>query len=295
MILQKLHKKGLIQPPKFLPDNTHYLVMMGSVAYGVSGDTSDMDIYGFCMPPKEDVFPHLRGEILGFGTQKQRFEVWQQHHVEDKETKKEYDFSVYSIVKFFQLVMENNPNMVDALFVPRRCILHTTDIAEMVRSNRKTFLHKGSFHKFRGYAYGQMNKIRQKRSASNPKRAESIAQYGYDTKFAYHVVRLACECEQILVEGDLDLERNREMLKSIRRGEWTLEQIEQWFTDKEKHLEGAYASSSLPHSPDEAAVKELLMNCLEHHYGTLSGAVKRDTSVETVLNDFRAVLEKYGG
>lgn len=160
MILQKLEKAGVIHPPRWLSDNTHYLTMMGSVAYGVSSDASDMDVYGFCMPPKDMVFPHLAGEIIGFGRQVQRFDQWSEHHVKDVGANKEYDFAVYSIVKFFQLVMENNPNMIDSLFTPRRCIIHSTHIAELVRENRKMFLHKGSWHKFKGYAYSNFNKYK---------------------------------------------------------------------------------------------------------------------------------------
>jgi uncharacterized protein len=80
-IIQGLARKNLIHPPKWLPDNVHYLTDMGSVAYGTATGDSDVDIYGFCIPPREDVFPHLRGEILGFGRQVNRFEQWQEHHV----------------------------------------------------------------------------------------------------------------------------------------------------------------------------------------------------------------------
>lgn len=131
----------------------------GSVAYGASNDSSDMDIVGFCMPPKDLVFPHLSGEIAGFGRQIQKFEQYQEHHVEVPNERKEYDLTIYSIVKFFQLTMENNPNMIDNLFLPRRCILHSTNIYEHVRNARKEFLHKGSYHKFRGYSFAQMSKI----------------------------------------------------------------------------------------------------------------------------------------
>ena len=72
--VQKLTERGLCTPPSFLPTNVHYETIMGSVAYGVSSDTSDMDVYGFAIPPKEIVFPHLAGEIMGFGRQKKRFE-----------------------------------------------------------------------------------------------------------------------------------------------------------------------------------------------------------------------------
>jgi hypothetical protein len=42
-------------------------------------------------------------------------------------------------------------------------------------------------------------------------------------KFAYHVIRLLGEAEQILLEGDIDLRRNSAQLKAIRRGDvkWT--------------------------------------------------------------------------
>src|SRR5262249_46903708 len=159
----------------------------------------------------------------------------------------------------------------DSLYTPDFCVLHTTEVGRLVRENRDIFLHKGAWHKFKGYAYSQMNKVRHK----NPegKRRELVEKYGMDLKFAYHVVRLVDECRQILTEGTIDLQRNREQLKAIRRGEWTLEQLEQWFSDMERQLEDLYAKSSLPHSPDEARIKQLLLDCLEHHYGSLANAV----------------------
>jgi uncharacterized protein len=291
MLLQRLSKDGLVHPPKFLADNTHYLTVMGSVAYGVSNDMSDMDVYGFCMPPKELVFPHLGGEIPGFGRQTQRFEVWQEHHIKSDE--KEYDFAVYSIVKYFQLCMENNPNMVDSLFTARRLVLHMTDVGQMVRENRRMFLHAGSFHKFKGYAYAQLAKVKNKKASDNVKRQASIDAFGYDVKSAYHVVRLALECEQILTEGDLDLERNAQQLRAIRNGEWTIERLDQFFADKERHLENLAAETKLPKYPDEAAIKNLLLKCLEQHYGNLSTAVVRQTDVDHLVREMQEVIARY--
>ena len=150
---------------------------MGSNAYGVVSDNSDLDVYGWAIPPKDMVFPHLRGEILGFGEQVQRFEQWSEHHVRrhDDPTSPVYDFVVYGIVTYFQLCMKCNPNMIDSLFTPRRCVLHSTSIGEMVREQRRLFLTKAAWHSFKGYAYSQMNKIGRKVNHENPKRAESIA------------------------------------------------------------------------------------------------------------------------
>lgn len=57
--------------PNFLKSNVHYETMMGSHAYGCEREDSDIDVYGFCVPPKNVIFPHLDGEIIGFGRQKQ--------------------------------------------------------------------------------------------------------------------------------------------------------------------------------------------------------------------------------
>lgn len=289
--VQLAKKKNLIYPPKWLPANIHYEVITGSVSYAVSSDTSDMDIVGFAIPPKDDLFPHLRGEIPGFGSQHQRFGVWQEHHVMDGD--QEYDFTIYSIVKFFQLAMENNPNMLDILFVPQRCVLYCSKVAQIVRDNRKLFLHKGSYHKMRGYSYAQLHKIGTKANSSNPKRQADIEEFGYSTKFAYHVVRLLLESEQILMEHDLNIEGNAEILKSIRRGEWSEKKLRTWFDEKEKHLEELYIKSTLRHKPEEEKIKELLMQCLEQHYGSLDTAVKREVPVERLIMDLKEVLEKY--
>lgn len=291
MILKRLQDKNLISPPSFLVSSTQYLVLMGSEAYGVAIDKSDRDVYGFCIPNKDIIFPHLAGEILGFGKQINRFEQFQQHHVEDKETKNMYDLSIYNIVRYFQLVSENNPNMIDSLFVPQRCVLHITRVGHMVRDSRKMFLHKGCYHKFRGYSFSQLHKADVKVPIG--KRKEGVEEFGVDLKFLYHVVRLLNECEQILESGDIELERDREMLKEIRRGGWTLDQVKDYFTSKERYLGELYEKSTLPYGPDEDKIKTLLLNCLEEYFGSLGNAIVRPNSFSDLKRDLRLLLEKY--
>lgn len=297
MLIQELQAKGKIHPPKWLATNTQYLTIMGSVAYGVSSDTSDMDLYGFAVPPKTDVFPHLAGEIQGFGRQVQRFEQWQEHHIKDEDAAggkgKEYDFQIFNIVKMFQLCMDNNPNMIDAIFTPQNCILHITKVGQLVRDNRRLFLHKGAWHKFKGYAYSQLHKIHSKNP--NGKRIELVQRYGYDTKFSYHVVRLLSEIEQIMVEGDLDLQRNNDQLKAIRKGEWTEDYLRKWAADKEAALEDVYLKSELPYGPDEEKIKALLLECLEMHYGSLNGIIVQESQAYTALRNIRAELDRVSG
>lgn len=83
-VISQLTKRQLIRPPSWLPDNVLFEGIQGSTAYGAAVDDSDFDMVGFCVPPKDLVFPHLAGQIDGFGRQKQKFICYQKHHVFDK-------------------------------------------------------------------------------------------------------------------------------------------------------------------------------------------------------------------
>lgn len=332
ILLNKLIDKQLISPPPFLKDNVHYEVLMGSVAYGVSDDTSDIDVYGFAIPPKHLLFPYHYGNVYSFGKKPDKFEQYQQHHIKDKEERKEYDITIYNIVKYFSLTMDGNPNMIDSLFVPQRCVLSCSRIGQMVRDKRDVFLSKKLFHKFAGYAYSQLNKAKNKqlvkwvglckkegvdpkkgpeqfvssmhkayaeilyrdikRCGSVSKRLESIEKHNVDVKFLYHTVRLLLETEQLLEEHDLDLEKNREILKSIRRGEWPLEKVQEFFDDHEKYLRELYEKSTLPYSPNEEAVKALLIHCLEEHYGSLDKFVNMEQVVVSDIQEASNILNR---
>ena len=299
MLLQELEKKNLIHPPPWLSMNTQYLCIMGSTAYGVSSDTSDYDVYGWTIPEKHTLFPHLAGEILDFGTQNKRFKQYQQHHIIDDSAMggkgREYDFTIFSIVRYFHLCMECNPNIIDSMFVPQNCILHSTNIANMVRDKRHIFLSKAVWPRFKGYAYSQLHKASGKNPQNGSKRDALRKEHGMDSKFLYHVVRLLSEVEQIMAEGDLDLQEKgrREHMKAIRRGEVPEKEIRQWAADKEKQLEKLYNESSLPYSPNESKIKDLLFNCIEEHYGSLEDCVEQVGWQEDALKEVDSVLDKY--
>jgi predicted nucleotidyltransferase len=307
-LVQHLTDQKLIRPPAWLSGNLHYLTIMGSVAYGVANtnddeEISDFDLYGFCIPPKEIVFPHTGGAIWGFGSYKEgmpknHFGQFQHHHVFDPSARggkgREYDLQIYNIVKYVQLCMECNPNMIDSLFTPETCVLHCTSIGAILRDNRKKFLHQGICDRFKGYAYAQVHKMQTRQPEEGSKREQLREKHGYDTKFAYHIVRLLGEAEQLLLEADLDLQRNREMLKSIRRGEWTITQILDYFEQKRLALEEARTRSPLPAGPDEQVLRELLLRCLEAHYGSLDGCITVPGKAETLLREIRAKIEQAG-
>ena len=279
--------------PSYAENNIIWEVITGSQSYGVSRDNSDMDLVGVCIPPKTMLFPHLAGEIIDLSKPAPRFKTYQQHGMVENGSNKEYDYCLYSITWFFRLVMENNPNMLDCLFTPRRCVTQSNAIGEMIRSERKRFLHKGCKQKIMGYAYSQLKKLKGKNYKEGTKRQQEVAETGMDMKFAYHVVRLVLQGEQILSEGDLDIERNKETLKDIRAGNWSVDRINQWFTGKESFIDDLYLKSDLQYSPDTGFVYNLFMNCVEQHYGSIADFDKQ-TLHEQSLRDIKSIIDRAG-
>jgi predicted nucleotidyltransferase len=264
------HAKMLVEhslitdAPTFISDGLCYEVIMGSFAYGASSDTSDIDIYGFCLPPHSVLFPGEYGWIAGFEKIPFNFEQYQKHDINYEiapHHHKKYDVTIYNIAKYFRLCANGNPNMIDSLFVPERCITFSNEIGNLVHENRHLFLSKKCWHTFKGYAYSQLRKMTTKKPKG--KRIATIEKYGYDVKFAYNLVRLLNEVEQILIEEDLDLERNREQLKMIRRGEWSCQEVIEYFKMKERALEEVYLKSKLPHKVRMDEIRNLLHACIQ--------------------------------
>jgi uncharacterized protein len=291
-VIKKCINLKLIHPPKFLCDNLIYETIMGSHAYALNKDDSDKDIYGIVIPPKEDIFPHLRGEIANFGTHQEQFKGWQQHHIKTEDT--EYDFNTYSIVRFFHLAMGSNPNIIDSLYTPLFCITHNTPIGNMIRERRDMFLSKKAFYTFKSYAFGELKTLKSEKK--NSKRKAMIEKYGYDVKDASHLLRLIFEIEQILIHNTvIDLTTNKEQLKAIKSGHYTYEQVIDMFDQKERHLEELYHKCTLPEKPNESKIKEFLLNCLEHHYGNLNDCIKIKTTTESeCMLEIKEVLRKHG-
>ena len=234
MIYNDLVNLGLCTFPKELKSNVHYETMMGSVAYGASTDKSDLDVYAWYIPPKEQIFPHLGGHIYGLGPKPQYVDQFQSHHIAGHPKYPEIDYTCYSITNYFHLCAGCNPNMLDSLFAPQHCVMHCTVLAKHVRDNKEVFLCKKAYHTFTGYAYAQRNSLLSKNPVG--KRKETIEKYGYDVKLMSHAVRLILECQDILEKSTIEIGQHGELLKFIKTGGWSLDAFNAFFEEKEKLL-----------------------------------------------------------
>lgn len=90
-------------------------------------------------------------------------------------------------------------------------------------------------------------------------RNELVLKYGYDTKFASHLIRLLSEGETLLETGELEFPLpNADFLLKIKRGEFELQEILDIADVFEKILADAKEKSSLPDEPRFEEVNELI-------------------------------------
>jgi predicted nucleotidyltransferase len=99
----------------------------------------------------------------------------------------------------------------------------------------------------------------------NPARAALEEKYGYDTKHAYHLVRLIRMCREILTTGKVLVKRpDREELLTIRNGSWTYEQLIEFADREELELNELYnTSTALPKMPNKEKLDQLCIKLVE--------------------------------
>lgn len=124
---------------KALKDSGHIIFecISGSRAYGLDTPSSDTDIRGVFILPKEKYYS------LNYISQI------------NNETN---DIVYYELNKFIELCSKNNPNILELLNVPERCIQYKHELFDKIKM--KTFLSKQCEKSFANYAFTQIKKAR---------------------------------------------------------------------------------------------------------------------------------------
>lgn len=260
----------------FIRDNLVLETIMGSHAYGCNTETSDFDILGVFMDRPIDIYPQNHGLILGFD-QIPKFERKEIKGADKRiilPNGRECEAEWHSLTHFFYLTgLKGSIPLIECLFTKRNFVAQGSDIGWTLRDNRKLFLSARTFHSFKGYAAGQLHRIRNgytTKKSDNSTRQIYLDKFGYDVKMAYHLLRLLDEIEQIVVLNDIDLQRSRETCIQMRNGEWgSFDRLEKYFNTKIEDVESLLLKSKLPMQPRVEELHQLLANCIEQYYGSM--------------------------
>lgn len=266
-----------------------YAVLSGSHLYGTNTSSSDDDIRGFVVPPKE--------YLVGLS------------NFEQYEPKSE-DLVIFSLKKYFQLLCNGNLQALEILFAPANNVLVCDGIGNLVREKRDLFISKRYARSITGFATAEWRKVRGVRQTINDEqdhlhnlcghyklrrqerdeiisiienstgvkiaheysnlpqigkqRKDSFEQYGYCVKNACHTVRLLEQGIELLSTGKITFPRpNAYWLQQIRNGDCRFEDIEKRVNNLFDKLRLANEQSELPKVTNQESVNALYMECIK--------------------------------
>lgn len=158
---------------KNLYENTIFLAMSGSHAYGMATPTSDYDYRGICIPGVQTYIGLLDNFEQSVGSN--TYESYpvgmlkDDPRVDGADKDIVPDMQVMELTKFVRLACRNNPSVMELLFTDEAEYVICKPIMRKLLDNRDKLLSKQVKARFCGYAVSQLNRIkRHKRWLDNP-------------------------------------------------------------------------------------------------------------------------------
>lgn len=237
--------------------------VVGSTLHGthVSDGLEDLDLMAVVLEEKE--------LFCGFNVK----DTWT-HRTKPQGVRSEagdVDWVGYGLRKYLTLALKGNPTVLLVLFAPQEHTREITGAGKDLRALAPQIVSKACFAPFRGYMKQQHERLMGTRGQKNVTRPELVEKYGYDTKYAAHVVRLGLQGCELLNTGRLTLpmaEAERRLCVAIRTGEYTLEQVSDYISVVERNLVHAYEHSPLPDAPDVEAVEAWMLKVYSVYWNT---------------------------
>jgi hypothetical protein len=241
-------------------------VLVGSGVHGTAVDgQDDRDEMGICVEPPEFVAGLRRFEQYIFRTQPEGA----------RSGPGDLDLVVYGLRKWARLATQGNPTILLPLFVPADDVYEITELGEELRANAHLFLSRLAGQRFLGYLGAQRDRLLGVRGGRHTNRPELVDLYGFDTKYAMHMVRLGVQGVELLETGRITLpvpEPWLTWLRDLRQGRHTRDEALDATTELERRLLRLLASSPLPPEPDLDAVDDWLVDAHERAWAAMRAA-----------------------
>jgi len=124
---------------------------VGSHLYGTNTPTSDEDFSGVFVAPET--------YYLGLNTVEEVDLSIVSKREDGRNNADAVDRKLYEFRKFVRLSLENNPNVLEQLFVNNENVLFLNEMGLDLLDHRYMFLHRGLKDKFLGYGFSQKHKM----------------------------------------------------------------------------------------------------------------------------------------
>jgi predicted nucleotidyltransferase len=177
------------------------------------------------------------------------------------------DLVLYSLRKWVRLAVAGNPTIILLLFSSD--VVASSPLGDKLRADSSIFLSQNVLPRYQGYMRSQRERLLGLRGQKRVKRPELVDEFGYDTKYAMHLIRLGYQGLELLESGRLTLpmaEPVRSQIMAVRRGEVPFEEAVRMAEEVESKLEEAAADSPLPKQPDMDAIDNWVVNAYVSHW-----------------------------
>ena len=226
---------------------------VGSTVHGIGvKGRDDRDELGICIEPKEYVIGLRHFEQYVHRSKPQGV------HSEPGDL----DLTIYGLRKFASLALKGNPTILLLFNVPDdRCLVRSY-VGDQLRESAWMFASKKAGAAFLGYMQQQRQRLMGERGQMNVKRPELVAQYGFDTKYAAHILRLGFQGIDYMTTGRFPIpmpDEQREYIVAVRTGQVAENDVLTRAGELEEEMKAAIDSSPLPPEPNYASVNDLLV------------------------------------
>lgn len=239
-------------------------VLVGSGVHGTAVDgQDDRDEMGICIEPPEYVCGLEAFEQYIFRTQPEGH----------RSGPGDVDLTIYSVRKWMRLAVQGNPTVLLPLFVSDSDVIVRTELGDEVRALAPSILSRRAGERFQGYLNAQRDRLLGVRGGKHTNRPELIEIYGFDTKYAMHMVRLGVQGVELLESGSISLpiqEPWLTWLRDLRQGRHSRTEALEAAGELEARIIALLDASPLPAEPDIAAVNRWLVSAHRRAWSTAS-------------------------
>lgn len=234
---------------------------VGSTVHGIGVEgTDDRDELGVCIEPPEYVIGLRHFEQYTYRTQPEGA----------RSGPGDLDLVLYGLRKFASLALKGNPSILLLFNVPdEKCVVLNV-LGRRLRDLAPAFASKKAGAAFLGYMQQQRQRLMGERGQMNVKRPELIERYGFDTKYAGHIIRLGFQGVAYMQTGAFPIpmpDEQRDFILAVRTGQVAENDVLTHAGMLEAKLKDEIDSTWLPDEPDYDDVNKFLIYAYQRTWG----------------------------
>lgn len=172
------------------------------------------------------------------------------------------DLTIFSLRKFLRLAMQGNPQILQCLFVPPSLCVSINALGTQLQQQAPLIVSRAAGHRYLGYLEAQRQRLLGERGQKKVNRPELEAKYGYDTKYAMHILRLGFQGVELMTTGKLTLplpEKDRAFCYATRLGEVPLQDVLTKAGELERQIKDLLDDAPIPEKPAREALQEWML------------------------------------